>query len=137
VKLKRTFRLPPDIIEQLAEFACRKRVGQPDIVEAALRSFMSPDSSEQLEAALSRRLDRIDRHLVRLDEQTEITTEALALFVRFWLTANPQLPDAVRAAAQAQANERYEGFVEALARRLAGRSRLWDFKAHVVDDKRR
>ena len=128
MKIKRTFRLPSDVIDQLAEFALRKRVGQPDIVEAALRSFMSPDNPEQLEAALSRRLDRIDRHLGRLDEQTEITTEAVALFVRFWLTANPPLPDAARAAAQAQANERYEGFVEALARRLEGRARLADFR---------
>jgi hypothetical protein len=126
VKLKRTFRLPPDVIDQLAEVALRKRVGQPDIVEAALRSFMSPDSSEQLEAALSRRLDRIDRHLGRLDEQTEITTEALALFVRFWLTANPPLPDSGQAAAQAQGKERYEGFVEALARKLHTSSRLID-----------
>lgn len=118
MKRKRTFRLPPDVIELLAEFARRKRVGQPDIVEAALRSFMSPDNPEQLEAALSRRLDRIDRRLGRLDEQTEITTEALALFVRFWLTANPPVPDAARAAAQVQANERYEGFVEALARKM-------------------
>ena len=128
MKLKRTYRLPPDVIDQLAEFALRKRVGQPDIVEAALRSFMSPDNPEQLEAALSRRLDRIDRQLGRLDEQTEITTEAVALFVRFWLTANPPLPEAARAAAQAQANERYEGFVEALARRLEGRTRLADFR---------
>lgn len=128
MKLKRTYRLPPDVIDQLAEFALRKRVGQPDIVEAALRSFMSPDNPEQLEAALSRRLDRIDRRLGQLDQQTEITTEAVALFVRFWLTANPPLPDAARAAAQAQANERYEGFVEALARRLEGRARLADFR---------
>ena len=125
MKIKRTFRLPPDVIDQLAEFALRKRVGQPDIVEAALRSFMSPDSSEQLEAALSRRLDRIDRHLGRLDEQTEITTEAVALFVRFWLTANPPLPDIGHAAVQAQGKERYEGFVEALARRLEGGERLF------------
>lgn len=124
MKLKRTFRLPLDVIDQLADFALRKRVGQPDVVEAALRSFMSPDSSEQLEAALSRRLDRIDRHLGRLDEQTEITTEALALFVRFWLTANPPLPDSGHAAAQAQGKERYEGFVEALARKLQTSSRL-------------
>ena len=129
MKLKRTFRLPPDVIGQLAEFALRKRVGQPDIVEAALRSFMSPDSSEQLEAALSRRLDRIDRHLGRLDQQTEVATEALALFVRFWLTANPPLPDSGLPAAQAQGKERYEGFVEALARRLEGRSRLGDFNS--------
>ena len=128
MKVKRTFRLPPDVIDQLAEFATRKRVGQPDIVEAALRSFMSPDNPEQLEAALSRRLDRIDRRIGALDQQAEITTEALALFVRFWLTANPPLPDNALAAAQAQGKERYDGFVEALARRLEGRSRLGDFR---------
>ncbi|MBN8483848.1 MAG: CopG family transcriptional regulator [Sphingomonadales bacterium] len=128
MKLKRTFRLPPDVIDQLAEVASRKRVGQPDIVEAALRSFMSPDNPEQLEAALSRRLDRIDRRIDALDQQAEITTEALALFVRFWLTANPPLPDSALAAAQAQGKERYDGFVEALARRLEGRSRLGDFR---------
>ncbi|BBB13989.1 CopG family transcriptional regulator [Sphingopyxis sp. FD7] len=126
MKLKRTFRLPPDVIDQLAEFATRKRVCQPDIVEAALRSFMSPDNPEQLEAALSRRLDRIDRRIGALDQQAEITTEALALFVRFWLTANPPLPDSALAAAQAQGKDRYDGFVEALARRLEGRSRLGD-----------
>ena len=60
MKLKRTFRLPPDVINQLAEFALRKRVGQPDIVEAALRSFMSPDSSEQLEACLLYTSDAAD-----------------------------------------------------------------------------
>lgn len=128
MKLKRTFRLPPDVIDQLAEFALRRRVGQPDVVEATLRSFMSPDNPEQLEAALSRRLDRIDRRLGQLDQQTEITTEALALFVRFWLTANPPLPDSGLTAAQAQGKERYEGFVEALARRLEGRARLGDFR---------
>lgn len=126
MKLKRTFRLPPDVIDQLVEFASRKRVGQPDIVEAALRSFMSPDNPEQLEAALSRRLDRIDRRIGALDQQAEITTEALALFVRFWLTANPPLPDSALAAAQAQGKDRYDGFVQALARRLEGRSRLGD-----------
>lgn len=129
MKLKRTFRLPPDVIDQLAEFAMRRRVGQPDVVEAALRSFMSPDNPEQLEAALSRRLDRIDRRLGQLDQQAEITTEALALFVRFWLTANPPLPDSGLAAAQAQGKERYEGFVEALARRLEGRSRLGNLRS--------
>lgn len=124
MKLKRTFRLPPDVIDQLAEFASRRRVGQPDIVEAALRSFMSPDNPEQLEAALSRRLDRIDRRIGALDHQAEITTEALALFVRFWLTANPPLPDSALAAAQAQGKERYDGFVEALARKLGSGRRL-------------
>ena len=48
-----------------------------------------------------------------------IGNEAVALFVRFWLTATPPLPDTLQAAAQAKGKERYEAFVEALGRRLA------------------
>jgi hypothetical protein len=39
--------------------------------------------------------------------------------VRFWLTSTPPLPDTAHLAAQAKGRERYEGFVEALGRRLA------------------
>jgi hypothetical protein len=42
----------------------------------------------------------------------------LALFVRFWLTITPPLPSDAQAAAQAKGRERYEGFIEALGRRL-------------------
>jgi len=49
----------------------------------------------------------------------DISNEALALFVRFWLTATPPLPDTAKPAAQAKGRERYENFVEALGRRLA------------------
>jgi hypothetical protein len=43
----------------------------------------------------------------------------LALFVRFWLAATPPVPETAQAAARAKGRERYEGFVEALGRRLA------------------
>ncbi|MBK6491631.1 MAG: CopG family transcriptional regulator [Sphingomonadales bacterium] len=124
MKSKHTFRLSPAVASQLADLAIRKRVSQADIVEAALVSFLSPDGSERLEAALSRRLDRILRHQERLDRSIEVGNEALALFVRFWLTANPPLPDAAIASAQAQGKERYEGFVHALTRRLETGDRL-------------
>jgi len=52
--------------------------------------------------------------------------EAVALFVRFWLTSVPPLPDSAQAAAQAKGRERYEGFVEALGRRLAKGKTLAD-----------
>ena len=45
--------------------------------------------------------------------------EALALFVRFWLTVTPPLPDTAQPAAQAKGRERYDGYIEALGRRLA------------------
>ncbi|MBN8501384.1 MAG: CopG family transcriptional regulator [Sphingomonadales bacterium] len=118
MKTKHTFRLPPDLADRLADYARRKRVTQAQVVETALNSFLSPDGSERMEAAFSRRIDRVMRQLDKLDYRAELNSETLALFVRFWLTANPALPDAARAAAQAQGKERFEGFVEALARKM-------------------
>lgn len=77
-----------------------------------------------MEAAFSRRIDRVMRQLEQLDRTVEIGNEALALFVRFWLTANPPLPDHAMALAQAQGKERYDGFVKSLARRLESVERL-------------
>ena len=126
MKSKHTFRLPPDLADRLADYARRKRVTQAQVVETALNSFLSPDGSERMEAAFSRRMDMVVRQLDKLDYRAELNSEALALFVRFWLTANPALPDAARAAAQAQGKERFEGFVEALARKMEFGPKLAD-----------
>jgi hypothetical protein len=119
MRSKHTFRLPPDLASQLADYANRKRVPQALVVESALSSFLSPDGAERMEAALGRRLDRLTRQVERLERHVTISNEALALFVRFWLTATPPLPDTAQPAAQAKGRERYEGFIEALGRRLA------------------
>jgi len=119
MRTKHTFRLPPDLAAQLADYAGRKRVPQALVVETALSSHLSPDNSERMEAALGRRLDRLTRQVERLERHITISNEALALFVRFWLTATPPLPDTAQPAAQAKGRDRYEGFVEALGRRLA------------------
>ena len=119
MRTKHTFRLPPGLAGQLADYAAQKRVPQALVVETALASHLSPDGADRIEAALARRLDRMTRQIERLERHAAISNEALALFVRFWLTTTPPLPDAAQAAAQAKGRERYEGFVEALARRLA------------------
>jgi predicted transcriptional regulator len=119
MRTKTTIRIPPALSARLADYAARKRVSQSAVVEAALDSFLSPDGSERLEAALARRLDRLTRSAERLERHVTIGNEAVALFVRFWLTATSPLPDALQAAAQAKGKERYEAFVEALGRRLA------------------
>src|SRR5262245_46620711 len=141
MRTKHTFRLPPQLARQLADYADRKRVPQALVVETALSSYLSPDNSERMEAALSRRLDRLTRQVERLERHVTITNEALALFVRFWLTATPPLPDTAQSAVQAKGRERYEGYVEALGRRLAKGQTLADeisqdiaSQAQVVDD---
>src|SRR3546814_1688900 len=110
MRIKHTFRLPAELSGRLADYAARKRVAQTQIVEAALLSFLSPDGSERPEAAIGRRLDRLSRQSDRLEHHVAISNEAMALFVRFWLTTTPPLPDTALAAAQASGRERYRGF---------------------------
>lgn len=133
MRTKHTFRLPPELARQLADYANRKRVPQALVVETAIASYFSPDSSERMEAALGRRLDRLTRQAERLERHVAISNEALALFVRFWLTATPPLPDTAQPAAQAKGRERYERFVEALGRRLAkGQSLAQEISQDIV-----
>src|SRR5271154_5704844 len=126
MRTKHTFRLPTDLAGKLADYASRKRVPQALLVETALASLLSPDGADRLEAALARRLDRMTRQMERLERHVTISNEALAVFVRFWLTSTPPLPDTALAAAQAKGRERYEGFVEVLGRRLARGRKLAD-----------
>jgi hypothetical protein len=133
MRTKHTFRLPADLAGKLADYANRKRVPQALVVEAALASHLSPDGADRLEAALARRLDRMTRQIERLERHVTISNEAIALFIRFWLTSTPPLPDTAQAAAQAKGRERYEGFVEALGRRLArGRTLADELVADVA-----
>lgn len=104
---------------ELDTLAARRKLSKSQIVEAALAAFLSPDGADQREAAIVRRLDRLTRSVERLERDITVGNEAVALFVKFWLTTTPPLPDTMRDAAQAKGRERYEGFVEALGRRLA------------------
>lgn len=119
MKTRMTVHFEPATLKQVGELAARKHLTKSIIIEAAVTSYLSPDAPDRLEAAFSRRLDRLSRQVERLERDVAISAEALALFVRFWLTLTPALPDGAQAAAQAKGRERYEGFVETLGRRLA------------------
>lgn len=123
---------PPAMLREIAELADRKRVSRSAIVEAAVASFLSPDGADRREAAYTRRLDRLSRQAMRLERNLGITAETLALFIRFWLTITPPLDADAQASAQIKGRERFEGFVEALGRRLqAGESFLKEIPEDV------
>ncbi|MEG3089295.1 CopG family transcriptional regulator [Sphingomonas sp. PB4P5] len=133
LRIKHTFRLPPALSAQLADYAARKRVTQALVVETALSSFLSGNSSEHLEAVLGRRLDRLSRQADHLARHVELGNEALALFVRFWLLNNPSLPDTALPAAKAMGNERWAQFRESLNRRMEVGPRLQDEISDDID----
>ncbi|MGY8668858.1 CopG family transcriptional regulator [Bradyrhizobium sp. UFLA05-109] len=114
--------LDREIFRSLEAFAKRQDKPKSLVAEAAIASFLSPDDSERREAAIAKRLDRIVRVLERLERNDGVALETIALFIRFWLTATPALPEQLSPAARAKGAERYDRFVEALGRRLSSGS---------------
>ena len=114
----------PALLGQVEALALRRNVSKSAVIEAAVASFLSGDTSERMEAALSRRLDRLGRQVEGLDEDLAVLGETLSLFIRFWMTVTPPLPEAARDAARAKGAERFEGFLQSLGRKLAAGDRF-------------
>lgn len=123
--------LDPELMRLLADFADRREQSRSVVAEAAIASFLSPDADERQEAAIAKRLDRIDRNVQRLERDIGIANEAFAIFVRSWLTSTASLPEAAQASARAKGGERYDRFLEALGRRLAKGPKL---RQEVAED---
>lgn len=125
-KQKFTVYLDPGLMGALYDLAARRGHSNSLVAEAAIASFLSPDADQRREAAFTKRLDTIDRRIGRLERDVAIINEAFALFMRSWLAATPQSPDAAQPAMRAQAGKRYDQFIEALGRRLASGKALHD-----------
>jgi predicted transcriptional regulator len=121
-KVQLSIYLDPETFRTLDAFAKRRGQAKSLVAEAAIASFLSPDDSDRREAAIAKRLDRIARVLERLERNDTVTLETIALFIRFWLTSTPALPEQSSPSARAKGAERYDRFVEALGRRLSSGS---------------
>ncbi len=111
--------LDPELMTALATYADRRCQSRSLIAEAAIASFLSLDADERREAAMAKRLDRIDRRIDRLERDTVINIEMMALFIRSWLSNTPLPPDSERAILRRQGGDRYDALMAALGRRLA------------------
>ena len=132
-KLRLSVYLEPEVHRALLKFAGKHNKSKSLVAEAAIGSFLTPDNEERREAIVARRLDRISRRMERLERDLNISVETLALFIRFWLTTTPALPETMQAAARAKGVERYERFLEALGRRLAaGKTILREIPEELV-----
>jgi hypothetical protein len=129
--------LQPDHAKRLAEFAALKGLSKSSIIAAALASTLSPDSADQREAATSRRLDRLTRQFDKLEQDQNIAIETLALFIKYYLSVTPVVPEAQQIAAWAQGRGRFAQFVEQLGRQLQrGKSLVRDLHEEIYPEDR-
>lgn len=126
----------PDLLKKVEALALRRNISKSAVIEAAVASFLSADASERLEAVFARRMGRIGRQIEGMDEDLAILGETLSLFIRFWLTVTPPLPESAQASARAKGTERFEGFLQTLGRKLATGDRFLKELSRDVDGAR-
>ena len=123
-RVRLNVRVAAKVAEQLDTLARRERRTQADIVETALLSLMSPDAIDRRDAIVTRRLDRQARQLEALQQELIVGTESLALFIRYFMSVTPALPESQQTAARAKGTERFTAFTENLSRRFGEGKRL-------------
>lgn len=132
-RTRRNVYFDPALLKQVDALAMRRKVSASAIVEAATASFLSGDTTEKLEAAMSRRLDKLGRQIDTLDEDLAVLGETLSLFILIWLSSTPPLPENAQASARAKGAERFEGFMQRLGKRLASGDRFLKELSRDID----
>jgi hypothetical protein len=123
--------LEPALMMMLTELARRRRRSLSIVAEAAIASFLTPDDADRREAAITRRLDRLTRQADRLERHLGVSVEAMALFIRYWLTVTPSIPQDLQAVVQADGRDRFAAFLEMLGQRLATGTKVFQ---EIVND---
>lgn len=98
----------------------RQRAGAKSaLFEEAMRANLEPEPLSGLDDKLARRLDELSRIAKIVQRDTAVVSEALALFVRYFLTITPPLPTSEQEPARLLGRERFYTFVAEIGRRIA------------------
>lgn len=103
--------------ERLELMAETQQLAKSEILERALAQLLSPDA-QGTSAACALRHDRMARAIDRLERDLAITTELVALLLRYFLVVTPPLPTSEREAARALGRQRFDVVVTEIGRIL-------------------
>src|SRR5262245_38993741 len=104
--------------QRLQIMAETHRVAKSEILERALKRYLTNESGGPPADLLVLEQVSNSRSLRRLERDLAITAELIATFVRYFLTITPPLPGSEHAAARALGQLRFEEMIEDIARRL-------------------
>ena len=113
------FYLDGATLKRLDLVAAKRGSARSVLVSDVLRTYLDRDGAAELDEALRLRLDRLSRALTRLDRDQQFLLETLAHLVRYQLTVTAPLAEADMPAARALGQERFQTFIDQVARRLA------------------
>jgi hypothetical protein len=124
-KVRHQLFLPADVTEKLEALAAKPGCSKSAILTDALIAWLGRSAGHELDDRFGVRLNRISMQLGRLERDGQVLLESLALFIRYQLNVTAPLPEA-DAAARAVGRDRFQAFIEQVARQLARGDRTLD-----------
>ena len=116
--------LSPPIARKFELVARQRHGSRSALFEEALRANLEPQQVPGVEEGLARRLNELHKVVGVIGRDVALVTETLALFLRYFLTITPPLPQSEQEPARLLGKERYEVFVTEIGKRLASNHRL-------------
>lgn len=117
-RTRHQFLLDDALSRRLDELAARPGATKSAIVADAVDAWLNRRGSNELDDRFGHRLDRLTTALGRIERNTHILIETLALFVRYELAIHAPLADSDHAG-RAIARERFSAFVSQVGRQIA------------------
>lgn len=123
-KKRYTLYISRPLARQFDLVAQQRNGAKSAIVEEALRASLQPQQHTGIEEGLARRLNELNRVVAALRRDMAVATETLAIFVRYFLTVTPPLPESEQEPARLVGRKRYEVLLAEAGRRIAEDHRL-------------
>src|SRR5262249_45891651 len=123
-KKRFTIWLSAPLALKFQQVAARAKGGKSGVVEDSLKTALEPESLPGVETTWGRRLDDLSRSNSRLERDVAIVSETLGMFIRYYLTATPPMPEGEQEGARAMGRKRFEVFIVEVGRRMKSDRRL-------------
>lgn len=117
-KVRHQLFLPRPLSDRLEALATRPGVAKSSILVDALTAWLNRRGASDLEDRFAIRLDRLTQAIGRVDRDTYLLLETLALFIRFELAIQTPLAENDQAG-RALGAKRFEAFVTQVARQVS------------------
>ena len=117
-KIRHQLFLPRPLSDRLEALAARPGASKSAILTDAVTAWLNRRGASELEDRFAIRLDRLTQAIGRVDRDTQVILETLALFVRFELSIQVPLAENDHAG-RAMAAKRFEAFVQQVGRHVA------------------
>lgn len=117
-KVRHQLFLPRSLSDRLEALAAKPGATKSAILVDALTAWLNRRGASELEDRFSIRLDRLTRAIGRVDRDSYVILETLALFIRFELAIQTPLAENDQAG-RALGAKRFEAFVNQVGRQVA------------------